>query len=48
MIKKFTRIVLTAVMPIGIIAGCATAEKVKQKSRAVQSEKRLYGLLIWK
>lgn len=43
MIKKFTRIVLTAVMPIGIIAGCATAEKSEAKEqKAVQSEKKDY------
>ena len=41
MIKKFTRIVLTAVMPIGMIAGCATAEKSEAKEqKAVQSEKK--------
>lgn len=43
MIKKFTRIVLTAVMPIGMIAGCATAEKSEAKEQeAVQSEKKDY------
>ncbi|ABK86223.1 lipoprotein [Bacillus thuringiensis] len=43
MIKKFTRIVLTAVMPIGMIAGCATAEKSEAKEqKAVQSEKKDY------
>ncbi|MEG7967603.1 hypothetical protein [Bacillus cereus group sp. Sample30] len=43
MIKKFTRIVLTAVIPIGMIAGCATAEKSEAKEqKAVQSEKKDY------
>ncbi|MDQ4482720.1 hypothetical protein [Bacillus cereus] len=43
MIKKFTRIVLTAVMPIGMIAGCATAEKSEAKEqKAVHSEKKDY------
>ncbi|AXO93871.1 hypothetical protein J8Y17_16005 [Bacillus cereus] len=43
MIKKFTRIVLTAVMPIGMIVGCATAEKSEAKEqKAVQSEKKDY------
>ncbi|AUD21466.1 MULTISPECIES: hypothetical protein [Bacillus] len=43
MIRKFTRIVLTAVMPIGMIAGCATAEKSEAKEqKAVQSEKKDY------
>ncbi|WP_411500874.1 hypothetical protein [Bacillus thuringiensis] len=43
MIKKFTRIVLTAVMSIGMIAGCATAEKSEAKEqKAVQSEKKDY------
>ncbi|CUB57600.1 hypothetical protein [Bacillus anthracis] len=43
MIKKFTRIVLTAVMLIGMIAGCATAEKSEAKEqKAVQSEKKDY------
>ncbi|MGG0202055.1 hypothetical protein [Bacillus anthracis] len=43
MIKKFTRIVLTAVMPIGMIAGCAIAEKSEAKEqKAVQSEKKDY------
>ncbi|HDR4897972.1 TPA: hypothetical protein QCR38_000113 [Bacillus cereus] len=43
MIRKFTRIVLTAVMPIGMIAGCATAEKGEAKEqKAVQSEKKDY------
>ncbi|EEL44992.1 hypothetical protein [Bacillus cereus] len=43
MIKKFTRIVLTAVMPIGMIAGCATAEKSEAKEqKVVQSEKKDY------
>lgn len=43
MIKKFTRIVLTAVIPIGMIAGCAIAEKSEAKEqKAVQSEKKDY------
>ncbi|MGO5008856.1 hypothetical protein [Bacillus wiedmannii] len=43
MIKKFTRVILTAVMPIGIIAGCGTAEKTEEKEpKAVQSEKKDY------
>ena len=43
MIKKFTRIVLTAVIPIGMITGCATAEKSEAKEqKAVQSEKKDY------
>ncbi|AXO99243.1 hypothetical protein [Bacillus anthracis] len=43
MIKKFTRIVLTAVMPIGMIAGCAIAEKSEAKEqKAVHSEKKDY------
>ncbi|MEI3893765.1 MULTISPECIES: hypothetical protein [Bacillus] len=29
MIKKITRVVLTAVMPIGIIVGCGTTEKAE-------------------
>ncbi|HDR7913940.1 TPA: hypothetical protein QCY05_003101 [Bacillus wiedmannii] len=43
MIKKFTRVILTAVMPISIIAGCGTAEKTEEKEpKAVQSEKKDY------
>ncbi|WP_242273880.1 hypothetical protein [Bacillus cereus group sp. BfR-BA-01310] len=43
MIKKFTRVVLTAVMPIGLIAGCGTAEKTEAKEpKAVQTEQRDY------
>lgn len=43
MIKKFTRVVLTAVMPIGLIAGCGTAEKTEaQEPKAVQTEKADY------
>ncbi|MET7020506.1 hypothetical protein [Bacillus mycoides] len=33
MIKKFTRVVLTVVIPIGLIAGCGTAEKTETKER---------------
>ncbi|MEW9183760.1 hypothetical protein AB2553_26130 [Bacillus mycoides] len=33
MIKKFTRVVLTVVIPIGLIAGCGTAEKTEAKER---------------
>ena len=29
MIKKFTRVVLIAVMPIGLITGCGTTEKLR-------------------
>ncbi|CAM4230277.1 hypothetical protein ACQKD9_08655 [Bacillus paramycoides] len=43
MIKKFTRVVLTAVMPIGLIAGCGTAEKTEAKEpKAVQTEQKDY------
>ncbi|MED0965576.1 hypothetical protein [Bacillus paramycoides] len=43
MIKKFTRVVLTAVMSIGLIAGCGTAEKTEaQEPKAVQTEKKDY------
>ncbi|PFK05161.1 hypothetical protein COI97_07195 [Bacillus cereus] len=35
MIKKFTRVVLIAVMPIGLITGCGTTEKAEaQEPRA--------------
>ncbi|EOP53945.1 lipoprotein [Bacillus cereus VDM053] len=43
MIKKFTRVVLTMVMPISLIMGCGNAEKTKtQETKAVQSEKKNY------
>ncbi|PFD34322.1 hypothetical protein CN285_25780 [Bacillus cereus] len=43
MIKKFTRVVLTAVMPIGLIAGCGTTEKTEAKEpKAVQTEQKDY------
>lgn len=43
MIKKFTRLVLTVVIPIVLITGCGTAEKTKvQETKAVQSEKKDY------
>ncbi|MGD2274162.1 hypothetical protein [Bacillus wiedmannii] len=43
MIKKFTRVVLTAIMPIGMIAGCGNTEKTEAKElKAVQSEKKDY------
>ncbi|MFU2028506.1 hypothetical protein CN582_25610 [Bacillus wiedmannii] len=43
MIKKFTRVVLTAIMPIGMIAGCGNTEKTEAKEpKAVQSEKNDY------
>ncbi|MED1557078.1 hypothetical protein [Bacillus paramycoides] len=43
MIKKFTRVVLTAVMPIGLIVGCGTAEKTEAKEpKAVQTEQKDY------
>ncbi|MBE5105980.1 hypothetical protein IGI01_11900 [Bacillus thuringiensis] len=43
MIKKFTRVVLTAVMPMGLITGCGTAEKTEtQKPKAVQTEQKDY------
>lgn len=43
MIKKFTRVVLTAVMPIGLIAGCGTSEKTEaHEQKAVQTEKADY------
>ncbi|EJQ00043.1 hypothetical protein [Bacillus cereus] len=43
MIKKFTRVVLTAVMPIGLITGCGTTEKTEAKEpKAVQAEKKDY------
>lgn len=42
MIKKFTRIVLTAVMPISMIVGCGNTEKTEAKEpKAIQSEKRI-------
>lgn len=34
MIKKFTRIVLTAVMPISMIVGCGNTEKLKQRAES--------------
>lgn len=48
--KKFTRVVLTAVMPISMIVGCGNTEKTEVKEpKAIQSEEKgLYGLLIWK
>ncbi|HDR7471324.1 TPA: hypothetical protein QCX46_004355 [Bacillus toyonensis] len=43
MIKKFTRVVLIAVMPISLITGCGAAEKTEaQKSKEVQKEKKDY------
>ncbi|GAB6493252.1 group-specific protein [Bacillus sp. UMTAT18] len=43
MIKKFTRIVLTAVMPISMIVGCGNTEKTEVKEpKAIQSEKKDY------
>ncbi|MDP7988703.1 hypothetical protein Q9B79_02510 [Bacillus sp. MHSD_36] len=43
MIKEFTRVVLTTVMPISLIMGCGNAEKNKvQEAKAAQSEKKDY------
>ncbi|MCA1047100.1 hypothetical protein [Bacillus toyonensis] len=43
MIKKFTIVVLITVIPIGIITGCGTNEKIKKpESKAVQTEKSDY------
>ncbi|MGG4305831.1 hypothetical protein ABEW59_24155 [Bacillus wiedmannii] len=43
MIKKFTRVVLTMVMPISFIMGCENDEKTKAKEpKVVQSEKKDY------
>ncbi|TXR60286.1 hypothetical protein DM800_25790 [Bacillus sp. AY18-3] len=43
MIKKFTRVVLTAIIPIGMVAGCGNTEKTEAKEpKAVQSEKKDY------
>ncbi|KAA0782406.1 MULTISPECIES: hypothetical protein [Bacillus] len=43
MIKKFTRVVLTTVMPISFIMGCENDEKTKAKEpKVVQSEKKDY------
>ncbi|PEW71393.1 hypothetical protein CN424_24345 [Bacillus cereus] len=43
MIKKFTTVVLTTVMPISLIMGCGNAEKTKaQETKAVQSENKDY------
>ncbi len=43
MIKKFTRIVLTVVMPISMIVGCGNTGKTEAKEpKAVQSEKKDY------
>ncbi|SIQ79651.1 hypothetical protein SAMN05878494_2499 [Bacillus cereus] len=43
MIKKFTRVVLTTVMPISLIMGCGNDEKTKaQEPKVVQSEKKDY------
>ncbi|WHY27065.1 hypothetical protein [Bacillus wiedmannii] len=43
MIKKFTRVVLTTVMPISLIMGCGNAEKTKaEETKAVLSEKKDY------
>ncbi|MED2791195.1 hypothetical protein P4256_05575 [Bacillus wiedmannii] len=43
MIKKFTRVVLTTVMPISLIMGCGNAEKTKaEETKAVQSKKKDY------
>ena len=33
MIKKFTRVVLTVVMPISMIVGCGNTEKTEAKER---------------
>ncbi|MDE7552833.1 hypothetical protein [Bacillus tropicus] len=41
--KKFTRVVLTAVMPISMIVGCGNTEKTEAKEpKAIQSEKKDY------
>lgn len=46
MIKKFTRVVLIAVMPISLITGCGAAEKTEaQKSKEVQKEKRTIRII---
>ncbi|HDR7281408.1 TPA: hypothetical protein QCW92_003851, partial [Bacillus paranthracis] len=43
MIKKFTRVVLTVVMPISMIVGCGNTEKTEAKEpKAIQSEKKDY------
>ncbi|MBE7097286.1 hypothetical protein [Bacillus cereus] len=43
MIKKFTRVVLTTVMPISLIMGCGNTEKTKvQEQKAIQLEKKDY------
>ncbi|MCU5600318.1 hypothetical protein [Bacillus wiedmannii] len=43
MIKKFTRVVLTTVMPISFIMGCENDGKTKAKEpKVVQSEKKDY------
>ncbi|PGY07337.1 hypothetical protein COE23_27990, partial [Bacillus cereus] len=43
MLKKFTRVLLIAVMPIGLITGCGTTEKTEAKEpKAVQTEKADY------
>lgn len=43
MIKKITRVVLTAVMPISMIVGCGNTEKTEAKEpQAIQSEKKDY------
>ncbi|WP_318582375.1 hypothetical protein [Bacillus paranthracis] len=43
MMKTFTRIVLTAVMPISMIVGCGNTEKTEAKEpKAIQEEKKDY------
>ncbi|PFL15196.1 hypothetical protein COJ07_26920 [Bacillus cereus] len=43
MIKNFTRVILTVVMPIGLITGCGNAEKTEvQEPKAIQAEKKDY------
>ncbi|MBH0349810.1 hypothetical protein R1C46_18170 [Bacillus tropicus] len=43
MIKKFTRVVLTVVMPISMIVGCGNTEKTEAKEpKVIQSEKKDY------
>jgi len=43
MIKKFTRVVLTTVIPISLIMGCGNAEKTKaEEPKVLQSEKKDY------
>lgn len=40
MIKKFTRVVLTVVMPISMIVGCGNTEKLKQKNRKRYNQRK--------